>query len=187
MDIPTGLYSLSFLPHKFKKRYAPQGELLEYTNYIIDKFNIRERTRANQTVTKLTYDEQECLWHIEMESGEPHITRFIIDTSEVLANPNTPHINVAEPFQGEKFHTAQWDHTVSCEGKNVGVIGSGCSATQVVPAIANKVNKVTVFMGTPEWILPRSDRSYSPAEQTLMNLPGVRQLNRFIIFAVQEV
>lgn len=187
VDIPTGLYSFSFLPYKFKKRYAPQSELLEYTNYIIDKFNIRKQTRANQTVKKLTYDEHECLWQIEMESGEPYVARFIIDTSGVLANPNTPHIHGAESFQGDKFHTAEWDHSVSYEGKNVAVIGSGCSATQVVPAIANKVSKLTVFMGTPEWILPRSDRSYSPIEQTIMNLPGIRQLNRFIIFAVHEV
>ena len=150
VDIPTGLYSFSFIPYKFKKRYAPQSELLEYTNYIIDKFNIRKFTRTNQAVTQATYDEGECLWHVEVESGERYIARFIIDTSGVLANPNTPYINGAESFQGKKFHTAEWDHSVPYEGKNVGVIGSGCSATQVVPAIADEVNQLTVFMGTPE-------------------------------------
>ena len=187
VDIPTGLYSFSFVPYKFKKRYAPQSELLEYTNFIIDKFNIRKFTRANQTVKKATYDEVECLWNVEVESGEQYIARFIIDTSGVLANPNTPYVNGAESFQGKQFHTAEWDHSVPYEGKNVGIIGSGCSATQVVPAIASKVSKLTVFMGTPEWILPRSDRNYSPIEQTIMNLPGIRQLNRFIIFSIHEV
>lgn len=187
VDIPTGLYSFSFLPYKFKKRYAPQSELLEYTNYIIDKFDLRKSARANQTVTKITYDDRECLWHLEVESGEPYTSRFVIDTSGVLANPNTPHINGAESFQGQKFHTAEWDHSVSCEGKNVGVIGSGCSATQVVPAIANQVNQLTVFMGTPEWTLPSSDRNYSSIEQTIMNLPGIRQINRFIIFSIHEM
>ena len=187
VDIPTGLYSFSFVPYKFTKRYAPQSELLKYTNYIIDKFDIRKFARTNQPVTTITYDEHECLWQIEIESGERYTARFIIDTSGVLANPNTPHIEGVESFQGKKFHTAEWDHSVSYEGKNVGVIGSGCSATQVVPAIADKVNKLTVFMGTPEWILPRSDRNYSPLEQTMMNLPGIRQLNRFIIFAIHEL
>jgi cation diffusion facilitator CzcD-associated flavoprotein CzcO len=187
VDIPTGLYSFSFLPYKFTKRYASQSELLEYTNHIIDKFKLRRFTRANQTVTKVTYDESEYLWHIEVESGKPYVARFIIDTSGVLANPNTPYINGAESFQGEQFHTAEWDHSVSYEGANVGIIGSGCSATQVVPAIAKKVKQLTVFMGTPEWILPRSDRNYSPFEQTIMNLPVIRQLNRFIIFSIHEV
>jgi cation diffusion facilitator CzcD-associated flavoprotein CzcO len=187
VDIPTGLYSISFIPYPFKKKYAPQSELLDYTNHIIDKFNIRKQTRTNQNVTKLTYDEIECQWHISVESGESYIARFIIDTSGVLANPNTPYINGAESFDGAKFHTAEWDHNVAYEGKNVGVIGSGCSATQVVPAIASEVNKLTVFMGTPEWILPRSDRNYSPIERFSMNLPGIRHLNRFIIFFYHEV
>jgi cation diffusion facilitator CzcD-associated flavoprotein CzcO len=187
VDVPTGLYSFSFVPFKFKKRYAPQSELLDYTNFITDKFEIRSNTRTNQTVTTITYNEREALWHVEVESGERYIARFIIDTSGVLANPKTPHISGAEYFQGNLFHTAQWDHNVPYKGKAVGVIGSGCSATQVVPAIANQVKKLTVFMGTPEWILPRSDRHYSPIEQTIMNLPGIHQLNRFIIFSIHEV
>ncbi|MFT4872217.1 MAG: cation diffusion facilitator CzcD-associated flavoprotein CzcO [Congregibacter sp.] len=161
--------------------------MLDYTNYIIDKFNIRKFAGANQAVTTRTYDEQKCLWRIEVESVERYVARFFIDTSGVLANPNTPYINGAESFQGETFHTAEWDHSVFYEGKNVGVIDSGCSATQVVPAIASQVNKLTVFMRTPEWILPRSDRSYSSIEQTTMNLPGIRQLNRFTIFAIHEM
>ena len=61
VDIPTGLYSISFIPYKFKKKYSPQSELLEYTNYIIDKFDIRKYTKTNQTVTKLTYNEGKYL------------------------------------------------------------------------------------------------------------------------------
>ena len=126
MDIPTGLYSVSFIPYKFKKTYAPQSELLEYTNYIIDTFDIRKHTKINQEVTKLTYDESKYLWHVEVASGERYIARFIIDTSGVLANPKIPYITGAESFQGAKFHTAQWDHKVPYKGKRVGVIGSGC-------------------------------------------------------------
>jgi cation diffusion facilitator CzcD-associated flavoprotein CzcO len=187
VDIPTGLYSVSFIPYKFKKTYAPQSELLEYTNYIIDTFDIRKHTKINQEVTKLTYDESKYLWHVEVASGEGYIARFIIDTSGVLANPKIPYITGAESFQGAKFHTAQWDHKVPYKGKRVGVIGSGCSAAQVVPAIASQVDKLTVFMGTAEWIIPRSDRNYSSIERFMMNLPGVRHMNRFMIFISHEV
>ncbi|MFT7244702.1 MAG: cation diffusion facilitator CzcD-associated flavoprotein CzcO [Candidatus Azotimanducaceae bacterium] len=138
VDVPTGLYSFSFTNYKFKKRYAPQSELLEYTNDIIDQFDLRKSTRANQDVTKVTYDEVGYLWHVEVASGERYTTRFIVDTSGVLANPHTPYIQGAESFEGDVFHTAEWGHNVSYEGKNVGVIGSGCSATQVVPALSNK-------------------------------------------------
>ncbi|WP_281558207.1 NAD(P)/FAD-dependent oxidoreductase [Thalassomonas sp. RHCl1] len=187
VDIPTGLYSISFIPYKFKKRYSPQSELLEYTNYIIDKFNIRKHTKTNQSVTKLTYNDSECLWHVETKSGEHYNARFIIDTSGVLANPKTPDINGAESFQGKKFHTAQWDHSVPYQGKRVGIIGSGCSAAQVVPAIADQVDKLTVFMGKAQWIIPRSDRTYSSAERFISNLPGIRHLKRLMIFSYHEI
>lgn len=187
VDIPTGLYSISFVPYKFKKKYAPQRELLAYTNYVIDKFDLRKYAKTNQAVAKLTYEESQCLWHVEVESGERYTARFIIDTSGVLANPNIPYINGAESFRGAKFHTAQWDHNVPYEGKRVGVIGSGCSAAQVVPAIASQVDQLTVFMGKAQWIIPRSDRNYSSIERFITNLPGIRHLRRLLIFSYHEV
>jgi cation diffusion facilitator CzcD-associated flavoprotein CzcO len=186
VDIPTGLYSISFVPYRFTKKYASQRELLEYTNYVIDKFHLRKHAKTSQAVTKLTYEESECLWHVEVASGERYIARFIIDTSGVLANPQIPHIAGAESFRGAQFHTAQWDHSVPYEGKRVGVIGSGCSAAQVVPAIASQVEKLTVFMGKAQWIIPRSDRHYSSVERLITNLPGIRHIRRFMIFAYHE-
>jgi len=187
VDIPTALYSISFIPYKFKKTYAPQSELLAYTNYIIDKFDIRKYTKTNQSVTTLTYHEDSCLWHVETESGERYIARFMIDTSGVLANPHIPDIQGADDFQGAQFHTAQWDHRVSYEGKRVGVIGSGCSGVQVVQSIASKVGRLTLFMREAEWIIPRGDRDYSAIERSIRNLPGIRHLIRFMIFSYHEV
>lgn len=187
VDVPTGLYFISLIPYPFKKKYSPQSELLEYTNYIIEKFRVRKYTRTNQAVTRLTYDESKCLWDVEMASGERYRARFVIDASGVLANPHLPYIQGAESFQGAQFHTARWDHNAPYQGKRVGVIGSGCSAAQVVPAIASQVDRLTLFMGKVQWIIPRSDRSYSPAERLVMNLPGIRHINRFIIFAYHEV
>ena len=187
VDVPTGLYSISFVPYKFRKRYSTQSELLEYTNYVIDKFDLRIYVKTNQTVTKLTYNDSECLWHVDVESGERYTARFIIDTSGVLANPHIPYIKGAESFQGAKFHTGQWDHNVPYEGKRVGIIGSGCSAAQVVPAIASQVDKLTVFMGRAQWIIPRSDRNYSSVERFISKLPGIWHIKRFMIFSYHEV
>jgi len=187
VDIPTGLYSISFVPYKFKKKYSPQSELLEYTNYIIDKFDLRKHAKTNQAVRELTYKESDGLWDVEVESGERYVARFVIDTSGVLANPHIPHIKGAESFRGAKFHTAQWDHAVPYAGKRVGVIGSGCSAAQVVPAIAGKVDKLTVFMGKAQWVIPRSDRNYSSVERFITNLPVIRHIKRFMIFSYHEV
>ncbi|MDX8405342.1 MAG: NAD(P)/FAD-dependent oxidoreductase [Mariprofundus sp.] len=187
VDIPTSLYSISFIPYPFKKTFSPQSELLEYTNYIIDKFEIRKQTKTNQTVTKLTYDEREFLWHVETGSGERYRARFVIDTSGVLANPHIPAIQGAESFKGAKFHAGHWDHTVSYEGKRVGVIGSGCSGAQIVPAIADKVDRLTLFMGKAQWILPRSERNYSAVERFIRTLPGIRHLIRLFVFIFYDI
>lgn len=186
VDVPTGLYSVSFIPYRFTKKYAPQNELLAYTNHIIDAFGIRKHARTRQEVTRLVYDEAECLWRIEVASGETYHARFVIDTSGVLANPKTPYIEGAETFEGERFHTARWDHDVPHRGKRVGVIGSGCSGVQVVSAIASEVDRLTVFMGTPEWILPRPDRKYGSIERIALSLPGIRHINRLVVFCVHE-
>lgn len=161
--------------------------MLEYTNYVIDKFDIRKHAKTNQAATLLTYNESKTLWHVEVESGERYTARFIIDTSGVLANPKIPDIDGAESFRGTNFQTAQWNHNVPYTGKRVGVIGSGCSAAQVVPAIAGPVEKLTVFMGKAQWIIPRSDRNYSSVERFVTNLPGIRHIKRLMIFSYHEV
>jgi len=187
VDVPTGLYSISFIPYPFRKRYAPQAELLAYTHHIIDKFHLRAHAKTNQAVTTLTWDQSQCMWNVEVASGERYVARFVIDTSGVLANPRTPYIDGAETFQGASFHTAQWNHDVPYAGKRVGVIGSGCSAAQVVPAIAGQVARLTVFMGRAQWIISRSDRTYGSLERFVTNLAGIRHLKRFLIFGYHEV
>lgn len=187
VDVPTSLYSISFIAYPFRKTYSPQSELLAYTNHIIDKFGLRKQAKMNQTVTTLTFDDIECLWHVETESGERYSARFIIDTSGVLANPHIPNIKGSETFGGPIFHAGHWDHTATYEGKRVGVIGSGCSAAQIVPAIANKVSKLTLFMGKAQWILPRSDRNYGSLERFVRMQPGIRQFIRLLVFTFYDI
>jgi len=187
VDVPTSLYCISFIPYPFEKTFSPQSELLAYTNHVIEKFGLRKHARTNQTVTRIAFDERECLWHVETESGERYIARFVIDTSGVLANPHVPHIKGAETFEGPQFHSGHWDHSVAHEGKRVGVIGSGCSAAQIVPAIAGQVSRLTVFMGKAQWILPRSDRHYGALERYVRTLPGVRHCIRGLVFAFHDL
>jgi cation diffusion facilitator CzcD-associated flavoprotein CzcO len=89
MSPPACILFLS-CPIPSEKSYASQGELLAYTNHIIDKFHLREHARTNQAVTALTWDESQCAWQVEVASGERYVARFVIDTSGVLANPRTP-------------------------------------------------------------------------------------------------
>lgn len=187
VDVPTSLYCISFIPFWFKKSFAPQSELLAYTNHIIEKFGLRKYARPRQTVTQLAFDERDCMWRVETDSGDRYTARFVIDASGVLANPHTPKITGAESFQGPMFHSGHWDHSVSYEGKRVGVIGSGCSAAQIVPAIAGKVSRLTLFMGKAQWILPRTDRQHGALERYVRTLPVVRQAIRWLVFSFYDI
>lgn len=187
VDVPTSLYCISFVPYPFKKSFAPQSELLAYTNHIIEKFDLRSRARTNQSVTSAVYDEGAFLWRVQTAAGDSYTARFLIDASGVLANPHTPKIAGAETFTGAIFHSGHWDHSVAIEGKRVGVIGSGCSAAQIVPAIAGKVDRVSLFMGKAQWIIPRSDRLHGPLERWIRTLPGIRHTIRFLVFAFYDI
>ena len=56
------------------------------------------------------------------------------------------------------FHSAEWDHDHDLTGERVAVIGTGASAIQFVPQIADRVGQMHVFQRTAPWILPHSDR-----------------------------
>lgn len=187
VDVPTSLYCISFVPYPFTKTFAPQSELLAYTNHVIDRFGLRKHAITNQAVTRLTWDEGQALWQVETASGERYAARFVIDASGVLANPHVPAILGAETFKGSLFHSGHWDHSVAVEGKRVGVIGSGCSGAQIVPAIAGRVSRLTLFMGKAQWILPRSERHYGPVERVVRTLPGIRHLIRLVVFSFYDL
>lgn len=187
VDVPTSLYCVSFIPYPFTKSFASQRELLAYTNHIIEKFGLRRQARTQQTVQRLVFDEQACLWQVETASGEQYRARFVIDCSGVLANPHMPRIKGADTFKGPLFHSGHWDHSVALEGKRVGVIGSGCSAAQIVPAIVGKVSRLALFMGKAQWILPRSDRQYGAVERVVRTLPGIRHLIRLCVFLFYDL
>ena len=55
-------------------------------------------------------------------------------------------------FSGTSFHTAQWPKDYDVAGKNVAVIGTGASAVQIIPQIADRVKTLTVFQRTPAWV-----------------------------------
>ncbi len=187
VDVPTSLYCISFIPYPFSKTFAPQAELLAYTNHIIDRYGLRAKTRVNQAVTRLDFDEGECRWQVATATGQRYTARFVIDTSGVLANPHAPRIPGAETFRGALFHAGQWDHSVPLDGRRVAVVGSGCSGAQIVPALAPRVSRLTLFMGKAQWILPRGDRRYGPLERRIRQLPGIRHLIRALVFAYYDL
>jgi len=188
VDIPSFSYQFSFEKQRdWSRSYAPGRELKAYAEHCVKKYVLAEKIRFNTTVTGAVFDEQECLWTVSTATGEQLTARFLINACGVLTRPVYPEIDGIEDFEGQTMHTARWDHTQNLAGKRVGIIGTGASAVQIIPAIAPEVEHLTVFQRTPIWCLPKPDFSLRGSISRLITrLPGGLQATRLASQAFVE-
>src|SRR5690348_14054746 len=149
VDIPSFSYQFSFEKNaKWTRTYAPGKELKAYAEHCIDKYGIRPKIRFNTKVLGASFDDDENIWRIDLDTGDAVTARFLVNASGVLITPKLPDIDGVDSFAGLTMHTARWDHEQDLTGKRVAIIGTGASAVQVIPEIASIVKHLTVFQRT---------------------------------------
>ena len=185
-DIESMNYSYSF-SHELQQewtwseRYAAQPEILHYLSHVADRFDLRRHYAFGTTVTSAWFNEQSERWSVATDRGETVTAVFLVMATGCLSVPRYPDIEGIERFAGEAYHTALWPHEpVDFRGKRVGVIGTGSSAVQVVPAIAEDAAEVTVFQRTPAFSVPAWNAPLSPeaVRERKERYDEVRQLAR---------
>ncbi len=158
-DIPSHMYSFSYeLNTDWSKSYSGQQEIWAYMRKVADEKGIRPYINFGVEVTGATWDEDRQRWTVNTASGEIYECRVLVAGVGGLHIPNIPEIDGADTFAGPMFHSASWDHSVDLTGKKVVVIGTGASAIQFVPIIAEQVGQLTVFQRTAPWVLPKKDK-----------------------------
>jgi cation diffusion facilitator CzcD-associated flavoprotein CzcO len=168
-DIPAPLYSFSFAQNPdWKQLFATQPEIFDYLRRTSSRLGITDNIRFNTTVTSAAWDETANRWQVSTADGAKFTARFLVNAVGVLHHPSIPSLPGVEHFAGPVFHSATWNHDVDLKDKRVAVIGTGASAIQFVPAIADTVAELTVIQRTPPWILPKFDRSFSNEERQRM-------------------
>lgn len=182
VDVQSPLYSFSFEPYKWSQMFAEQAELEEYTNHVIDKYKLREKTILNATVTGLKWLDDKDVWEVTVNKKEKYHAQFVIYGGGPLSNPLIPNFKGRDTFKGVSFHTNNWDHSYDYKGKRVAVIGSGASAAQVIPTLAPDVKEMHVFQRTPHWVMPRPDRKFSVIERNMLGNPTVYKAVRNAIY-----
>ena len=121
-------------------------------------------------------------------SGGPHEADVLITACGQLSVPKQPPLPGLERFEGPAFHTARWRHDVELAGRRVAVVGTGCSAIQVVPAIQPQVAQLDVYQRSPGWTFPKMDFAYSErAQRAFARFPILQRLDRAAIFAFMEL
>lgn len=188
-DVPSHLYSLSFAPgHRWSRRYAPQADILDYLNEVADDFGLRPRIRLGTEVTWAQFDEGAGAWDVETADGESERFDLLVTACGQLTNPAYPDIEGRDEFEGTMFHSADWDHDHDLTGERVAVIGTGASAIQFVPPVAEEAAHLDIYQRSAPWILKKMDRRYPDWEQGLMRrLPARVALPRLGLFSFFEL
>ncbi|OZF26099.1 NAD(P)/FAD-dependent oxidoreductase [Rhodococcus sp. 14-2483-1-2] len=179
-DIPSRLYSYSFAPNPdWSHTYSGSEEILGYVDSMIDRFELTGYFRFGHNVADLTWHEDSSLWEITIDDREPVFARSVVMASGPLANVSLPKIPGIESFEGEKIHSARWNHDYDFAGKKVAVVGTGASGVQIVPELVKVADSVKVFQRTPGWVLPRTNFSTRNATREMYRrLPFTQSLAR---------
>jgi cation diffusion facilitator CzcD-associated flavoprotein CzcO len=185
-DIPSHLYEYSFAPNRWSRRFSPGPEIRDYIEGVACRFGVFGSVRTGTEVTSARWQEGRGKWLLETGAG-PHEADILVTACGQLSVPSTPPIPGLDEFEGPAFHTAEWRHDVDLAGKRIAVIGSGCSAIQVVPAIQPTVARLDVYQRSPGWTLPKMDFEYTSRARALFRrFPALHRLDRASVFAFQE-
>jgi cyclohexanone monooxygenase len=147
----------------FTERYPRQPEILRYLELVADKHDLRRDIQFNTKVEGADFDEDTDTWVVRTSTGETVRTRFLIGAVGSLSATNTPPFPGVGTFRGAEYHTGQWPHEpVDFTGKRVAVIGTGASAVQAIPLIAEQAAELTVFQRTANYVIPARHHPLTP-------------------------
>jgi cyclohexanone monooxygenase len=167
-DVESMQYSFSFSEEldqewNWSEKYAPQPEILAYANHVADRFDLRRHIVFDTRVIAATFDENVNCWDVETDRGDKVRAQFCIMAVGCLSAPNRPRFEGLQDFRGAIYHTGEWPHQgVDFSGLRVGVIGTGSSAVQSIPVIAQQASSLTVFQRTATWSVPAWNEKLSP-------------------------
>jgi cation diffusion facilitator CzcD-associated flavoprotein CzcO len=187
VDVPAPLYCFSFEPNpRWQRRFAAAAEIQAYMAHCAAKYGVNGHIRFRTTITGARFDEATGLWHIRthQSNGEEAtlVSRFFVCSTGPLSQARFPDIVGLDQFKGQLVHSAQWQASPALGGQRVGVIGTGSTAAQLVPELAELTStqrgSLTVFQRTANWVLPRLDRRYTTLDRCLTRLPGYNRLVR---------
>jgi cation diffusion facilitator CzcD-associated flavoprotein CzcO len=187
-DVPSHMYSFSFeLNADWSRMFSPQPEIWDYLRHCVDKYGIGPHIRYGSAVEALEWDDEDRHWEVTLADGAVLTPKAVVSGIGALHVPAYPAIPGAERFGGTAFHSAQWDHSCDLTGKRVAVIGTGASAIQFIPKVAEHASRLHVFQRTPPWIQPKPDFILpSRARRIFRRVPGAQRAFRNTIYWALE-
>jgi cation diffusion facilitator CzcD-associated flavoprotein CzcO len=188
-DVPSHLYSFSFEQNPgWTRLFAPREEIHAYLERCADKYRLRTHLRLETEVLRVEYDERGAFWRVWTSHGASLTCRYLVLGIGGLSKPSYPALPGIARFRGQAFHSANWDPDCDLTGRRVAVVGTGASAIQLVPRLADSAAELRLFQRTPPWVLPKPDRAIGAREQRLFALfPVLQRLYRYWIYWLFEL
>jgi cyclohexanone monooxygenase len=185
-DVESMQYSYSFSDElqqewNWSERYAPQPEILRYANHVADRFSLRSDIALDTRVDRAEFDESANTWQVTTSDGKTVTAQFVVLATGCLSNARMPDVRGLSDFKGRVYHTGQWPHQpIDFTGLRVGVIGTGSSAIQSVPVIAEQARHLTVFQRTANFSIPARNAELTAEQREAFrkNYPEIRRFAR---------
>ena len=178
VDVGSQLYCFSFKRFAWTRTHARQPELQKYLEETVDEFGLRPHLRLGTKVQSATWDDDRHTWSVRLEDGTIDECHVLVSGVGFLNVPRYPSWPGLDEFEGPVFHTARWEHQHDLTGKTVAVVGTGSSATQVVPALQPIVGRLQVYQREPGWILAKGERDFTDEERIEFGRPWNRYRER---------
>jgi cation diffusion facilitator CzcD-associated flavoprotein CzcO len=190
-DIESMEYSYQFDDQlqqewEWSERYAPQPEILSYAKHVADRFDLRRDIEFDTRVEAASFDETSRRWTIRTDAGAEVTAQYLIMATGCLSSTNIPDFDGLDSFEGPTYHTGRWPHEgVDFTGQRVAVIGTGSSAIQLIPIVAEQASELTVFQRTATYAVPAHNRPLDPQEQAAIKADyrGLRARNALTMTA----
>ncbi len=191
-DVMSHDYSFSFDKEleqewDWSEKYATQPEILRYANHVADRYELWPDMQFETRIASAHFDEDAKRWTVQTDQGETISAQHVVMATGTLSAAKQPDLPGHETFAGETYMTSKWPHEgVDFTGKRVGIIGTGSSAIQSIPIIAEQAAHLTVFQRTPNFSLPAGN---SPTETAFIadlkkRYPTYRQAAKESFFGV---
>src|ERR1700757_4722222 len=148
---------------EWTERYPEQHEILRYLEHVAKRHDLKRDIQFNTSVTGGEFDERTNLWTVRTDKGEEVTARYVIAAVGSLSTTNMPDFKGLERFKGKWYHTSRFPHVgVDFTNKRVGVVGTGATAVQAIPEIAQQAKHLTVFQRTANYCVPARNGKVDP-------------------------
>ncbi len=191
VDNPNHNYSYSFAQrHDWPFHYSPQPVLHRYLRDCAEVFGVMPNVRLGCTVESAEWHDADHRWTVRYRDADGGVHTIgaaaVISAVGQLNRPKFPtEIDGFGSFQGRAFHSMQWPADAELAGKRVVCIGTGASALQFLPFIAEQARQLVITQRTAPWLAPTPDY-HEPVGDGLRwlygHVPGYSEFNRFAIF-----